>query len=152
MFSSLGSEREALAGSSITRQPAANPVEEGGAVKGVVESPVTGFVLTMVAKQFTQPIAEDIVNRFTAAATNSMLKEVGGQPVTPDEMGRDKSGQRSGITALLTVAPPGIDIGISTLAGAITYTFSEAMWKPVMVEYVRQYPTTFDFVTKVYGQ
>ena len=124
---------------------------ETGALARIAKSPVTGLVATQLAKQLTQPIAERIVDSVANSAVNSIVKDIGGAPMSEEETAGLATGHRAAVSALLGQLPPGIDIGVALISGGIAYGFSETAFKPVMLEYSRQFPTVADFFNKVYG-
>ena len=123
-----------------------------GKMNAILNSPVTGFVGTTIAKNYTQPIAENIADRISTAAVNSILDDIGGiEPMSVEEAAHTASGQRSAVSGLLSAFPPGADIGVALVAGAPAFAVSEVAFKPMMVEYFRQFPTPADFFNKVYA-
>lgn len=100
----------------------------------------------MAAKLITQPFSQYIADRYAIAAGNSFAREFGGEETNDP----GSSMQRDAAHALIGQVPPGTDVAVTALAGGIAYVFTEVIFKPVMVEYYRQYPTPMDFFNKVY--
>ena len=128
--------------------PASNSVR-AGRFGEIATHPATGFVVTTILKEFTQPIAEKIVDEVVTYETNRMVKEVGGQPMTVEEASKLVPEHRAVINSLLAAAPPGEDIGLATFS-LFAAAVSDVIAKPWITEFYKQYPTPADFFTKVY--
>jgi RHS repeat-associated protein len=106
-------------------------------------------LLLMGLKIPSQMIAGKVADSIALDSVNSMLKEVNLPPET--EIGPSPPPQRDVALGLLGALPPGVDIGMAAFAGGISSFVTDVAFKPVLVEYYRQFPTLSDFWSKVYA-
>src|SRR5205085_6366063 len=147
-----GSLPPAPAGELPIEGPSVGPASATGKLNlsEVVGHPATGLIVTAILKNFTQPIAEKIVNEVSTYETNRMLADVGAPPMTAEEASKLTPQHQAFVNATLAGMPPGADIGmagLSILAAGIT----DVIAKPWMTEFYQQYKTPADFF-RIYGQ